>query len=866
MTEEYETIDALRAERDTLRAELARLQQQSAQQAEDALRESEARYRLLADNATDLISRHSPDGIYLYASPAALAVLGYTPEELVGRNSATLFHPDDLASTGATLAQVLQSTNAMRSHYRIIRKDGRVIWLETTGKALRDPQSGAVVEVIAVSRDITERIMMEEALRASETRYRSIFMHAPLAIGYADSDGTILDANPAYVAMFGYRLDELQRIAFADFTHPDDLAGDLAQFHRLFAGSIDEYRLDKRFVRKDGQIVWTRIAVSLVRDSGNEPQYVIGMIEDITERKHAEDALRESERRFRMLSENAQDILYRFRLLPTPGFEYISPSITAIFGYTPAEYYADYHIHTRAIHPESRALFDAFRQSPESWHEPLILRYIRKDGRDIWIEQRQWQVFDEHGTVVGIEGITRDITERKRIEAHLLQQQQAMAMLRERERLARELHDTFGQVLGYVNTQTQTIRSLLASEQYALSDMHLHNLAMVTHETYTDIREFILGVRSGGTLEHGFFPSVERYLQRYEQIYGITTTLMLPAELRDTTFAPAVEAHLVRIIQEALTNARKHADPSTVRVTFALLADQVHLVVEDNGCGFDMGKLPNVANGERYGLHSMRERTREIGGSFTIDTAPGAGTRVIIHVPLVPPDTLLMHGVKVMLVDDQPLFLEGMHNMLAARGIAVIATARNGEEAQEKARIYHPDIILMDVDMPLCNGLEATRRIKAELPDIQIVMLTVSDQDEHLFEAIKYGAAGYLLKDLDASDFFNLLAELEQGEVALSPGLAKKLMHEFSQRSQHATSEAVPPPPPPPAAPDDALTDLEREILVLVAQSYTYRDVGERVGYSERSIKKFMSQIIKKLHLSNRAAAIAYARQHGLVP
>jgi PAS domain S-box-containing protein len=712
------------------------------------LRASEARYRLLADHATDLISRHSPDGTYLYASPAALPLLGYTPEELIGSSSTSMFHPDDLASTGRTLAQVLASSAPMRSQYRVIRKDGRVIWLETTGQAIRDPQSGAVVEVIAVSRDCTVRVEMEAALRESEQRYRSIFNDAPLAIGYADTDGRIQDANPAYLALFGYRLEELQRLTFADFTYPDDQTADLAQFQRMVVGEIDQYHLDKRFVRQNGQIVWTRMAVSLVRDSAGAPQYVIGMIEDITERK--------------------------------------------------------------------------------------------------------------------------------RIETRLLQQQHAMAMLRERERLARELHDTFGQVLGYVNTQSQTIRTLLASGQTALAEMSLDTLTAVTQETATDLREFILGVRTGSALTYGFFPSIARYLERYEQIYSITTSLDVPSALHNTTFAPMIEAHLVRIIQEALTNARKHANPATVRVTFAVQAEQVRLVVEDDGSGFHPTPQAEAVTDEHYGLSSMRERTREMGGTMQLDSTPGAGTRVIVHVPLHLPDTLVMQRMTVLLVDDQPLFLEGMENMLTTRGITVIATARNGQEALEQARLHRPDIILMDVEMPVCNGLEATRRIKAELPDSTIVMLTVSDQDEYLFEAIKAGAAGYLLKNLDASDFFNLLAEVEQGEVALSPELAKRLMHEFARSGsdsapttspdQAPADAAQPEPSPESDTPEIALTNLQRDILALAAQGYTYREVGERVGYSERSIKTFMSQIIKQLHLRNRAAAIAYARQQGLVP
>src|SRR5512135_2342519 len=135
--------------------------------------------------------------------------------------------------------------------------------------------------------------------------------------------------------------------------------------------------------------------------------------------------------------------------------------------------------------------------------------------------------------------------------------------------------------------------------------------------------------------------------------------------------------------------------------------------------------------------------------------------------------------MRILLVDDSALFREALQNLLTLHGHQVVGTAGDGLEALEQARRLHPDLILMDIDMPRCDGLTATRLIKAEVPDVKIVMLTVSADDEHLFEAIKSGASGYLLKGLRARGFLELLAKVEQGEPPLSPGMAARLLDEF---------------------------------------------------------------------------------------
>ena len=214
--------------------------------------------------------------------------------------------------------------------------------------------------------------------------------------------------------------------------------------------------------------------------------------------------------------------------------------------------------------------------------------------------------------------------------------------------------------------------------------------------------------------------------------------------------------------------------------------------------------------------------------------------------------------MNVLLVDDHPLFLDGLKNLLTGRGVHVVGMARDGWEALEKARCLHPDVILMDIEMPGCDGLAATRLIKAERPDVKIVMLTMSSEDEDLFEAIQSGACGYLLKTLDTEQFFARLIEVEQGEVALSPGMAARILQHFGQQASAVRAPEGRPQSEP-------LTGREIEVLTLVAQGLTYKEVGAKLHLSERTIKYHMGEMVARLQVENRAQVIEAARRAGLV-
>lgn len=212
--------------------------------------------------------------------------------------------------------------------------------------------------------------------------------------------------------------------------------------------------------------------------------------------------------------------------------------------------------------------------------------------------------------------------------------------------------------------------------------------------------------------------------------------------------------------------------------------------------------------------------------------------------------------MRILIADDHALFRESLRGLLTARGFEVVGEARDGREACEKARRLRPDVVLMDLGMQGVDGLAATRQIYAEMPEVKVVVLTGSDDESTLFEAIKAGAQGYLPKDLRARELYDLLEGVGRGEPALTPVLASRLLQEFARPRSAAAAGQDP----------DALTEREREVLELLVGGVTSnRKLAAALGVSENTVKFHVRNILDKLHLHNRAQAVGFALRHGIV-
>ena len=459
--------------------------------------------------------------------------------------------------------------------------------------------------------------------------------------------------------------------------------------------------------------------------------------------------------------------------------------------------------------------------------------------------------------------VMTDITASRELDKKLIEQQRAYAALDERERLARELHDRLGQVMGYINVQSQTALTYLDSGQPELTRAALDYLSELSHTFMLDLREFLFGLRQRFDDTTDFYSSLQKYLAGFTSIYKLPVSIDLPPEEARPSLPPFVEVHLLRIIQEGLSNVRKHAAAAHAWVHISVHEGEVKVLIEDDGRGFippndgpsstEAGQAPAAGEASlHFGRQIMRDRAAEIGGRLDTISAPGRGTRVLVTFPLpqiAQSDRRLGH-IRVLLADDHPLYRDGLRNLLSARGADVVAVAKNGVEAVEMAAAHHPDVAILDIRMPEKDGLQALAEIRQKAPDVRVLILTVEVDEDLLIQAMRAGAAGYLLKDLNAERFCEHLEALMRGEKVIADSLSGKLARRYTEIT---TSEK------------DEFNERQLSILKLLAASITYDQIGERLHLSTSTVKYHVKNLMEKLNAGTRAELIDEAARRGLV-
>jgi len=702
-------------------------------------------------------------------------VLGYKPEELVGTAVSDLVHPEDLAEYGqAVIGGVREASGPFGPvEARFRHKDGYWRYLETTlNVLLDDPEVGGVV---CVSRDVTDRRRLEGEVRdlraglqgevarrtaqleaaldqlgESEKRFRATFDQAAVGVAHVGVDGGWLRVNDRLCEIVGYPREELLGLTFQDITHPDDLEADLG-FHRsLLAGEIGTYSMEKRYFRKEGQIVWINLTVSLVHGDSGEPAYLIAVVEDISQRKRAEEALRISEARFRTVIEQAP--LSTQILSPDGHTRRVNRAFEELWGLTPEDLRGynmleDPQLVEKGIMPFIRKGFAGEPAAiPPIAYDPeqTIPGLSRHEEPARWVRGFIYPVKDEAGDVREVVLVHEDVTERERAEERLRESEEryravveqaaegivlvdvdskrvleasaayqrmlgyapeeipgltlydlvpysreamdcyvgrvmesgsyvsgerrhrrkdgslvdvgvsanvisyggkealcvvvrditehkraeeAMREVREAERgrMARDLHDGALQDLTYALAEAQIIRIL--NDEPGL-DERLTDEIEALRSTERRLRAAVYDLRLGGEEGRPLAELLETLVDEVRRMSpGCEVRLAVGEGLPE---GPPGEAgvEVLRVLREALTNARRHSGANKVLVEVRAEGENLVAEVSDDGRGFVVGGPSGV------GLKSMRERATALGGTLWVTSEPGAGTRVRLNVPM----------------------------------------------------------------------------------------------------------------------------------------------------------------------------------------------------------------------------------------
>jgi DNA-binding NarL/FixJ family response regulator/signal transduction histidine kinase len=468
------------------------------------------------------------------------------------------------------------------------------------------------------------------------------------------------------------------------------------------------------------------------------------------------------------------------------------------------------------------------------------------------------------------------------------QQARALAVAEERNRLAREIHDTLAQSLAGIIINLESFKPYDATRSQTKAQVA--QVAEVLAETETlarralhEARRSVLGLHPTPLQDQSLRDALTSELTALAKRAGLTTRFYVGGAERP--LAPDVATALFRVAQEAFQNIYKHAAARHVTLGLAFEEEAVVLSVEDDGVGFvpeAVAQAPSDAGG--FGLLSMAARARSLGGDLQVISQPGHGTTVRATIPYlrpgiataavvsavvrgerptpppspspVPPSQVAptpLMPIRVLVVDDHLIVRQGIRAILEGQpDMQVVGEAEDGLDAVEQTSRLRPDVVLLDVQLPPLSGIEALPRLRAAHPEVEVVMLTMFDQDEQVFASLKAGARGYVLKDAAAATIVEAVRAASRGQSLLTPTLTTRVVERFTVLAQQELDA-------------DALTERELEVLECMAKGMPYKEIATRLEITTNTVQYHVTNILQKLHVRSRGEAVAAATQRGLL-
>lgn len=591
-------------------------------QIERALKESEEKYRLLAENSSDVIWTMSLGGHFTFVTPAVEELSGYTPEEALQLHLSDYILEDYYPIVMHEIFEQLNKPahERVRSKYMELKeykKDGSIIDIEVDTRWIYDDK-GNPVGLQGSTRDITERKMVEEALKRSEYLYRTIFENTGAATVLFNKEGTITRVNSELKRISGYLKSEVEnKMNWRDVIHPDELPK-VIQYHKQrekdpnSVPSTYETKLINN--QKNGEPIFAQITVGKIPDS---EEYIASII-NITDLKNAQKSLQESEEKFRQMAENIEELMY----IIDPKMSkilYISPSYEKIWGRSREELYKEPKSWIGAIHPDDRkkAINHIFTADQEviSHDDPGIeYRIIHPEGSVHWIWGRAFPVLDDKGKPYRIAGIALDITDRK------LAEEEVKSSLKEKELLLREIHHR-------VKNNLQIIVSLLSLQAQHVDDKEVRGILTESQNRVKSMAMIHEKLYESPDLTHiNFKYYIEKLVTDLFYSHNVEIGTIEPVIITmdlDMGIDTAIPCGL--IINELVTNSIKYAFPDgckgTVTVEFGKTEDEFSLKIADNGIGMSKDIKPDSPR--TFGLQLVENLVNQLDGTITCDINHG---------------------------------------------------------------------------------------------------------------------------------------------------------------------------------------------------------------------------------------------------
>ncbi len=448
--------------------------------------------------------------------------------------------------------------------------------------------------------------------------------------------------------------------------------------------------------------------------------------------------------------------------------------------------------------------------------------------------------------------------------AWLYEQSKELAKLEERNRLAREIHDTLAQSLTSIVVRLEGAEALLAKD-IEMGRTEVRSARELARESLEEVRRSVWGLRPL-TLATSNLTEAIRWEVSKLRGEGVEASLRVQGD-RPTEMDPRCDVAVLRVVQEGLNNVLRHAKAGSVAVRLVYSPDHVQLRISDDGVGFDPSSATDILSpaGGGFGLTSMQERARVVGGHMIVRSSPGRGTQLEADIPYQPhppeapslsrtsviaapqPESESSH-IRVLIVDDHEVARQGIRSMLErSENVTVVGEADDGEQAIELIQSLTPDVVLMDIQMPRLNGVEALRRLGDLGLEARVILLSVYEADEQVFEGLRAGARGYLLKDVSRDELVHAIQAVHEGGSSLQPTIAGRLIERLDKGEP------------------SRLTQRELEVLRLLASGARNKEIARHLSLSVHTVKFHVENIYSKLDVQSRAEAVRVAGERGLL-